>query len=128
MKLEGIGSFLAFKYNRHLSKMLTSSLPKSPRPYSGVLRSGSHPEKPEIAMLRPISAPLRLTSGNSLVLYRNILPERYSITLPSIEVVAEKKFAFNHDEDGSGNDVLCYDHRWHAKREVYKGLLINAYF
>ncbi len=78
-------------------------------------------------MLNAISAPLRLTSGNSIVLYQNILPERYSITLPAIEIVAEEKLEFNH-ENQLGNEALCYDRRGHLKKEVQKGLFINAYF
>jgi hypothetical protein len=78
-------------------------------------------------MVNAISAPLRLTAGNSIVLYQNILPERYSITLPSIGVVAEKK-SEPIFENQRGNEVLYYDHQGHLKRQFRKGLFINAFF
>jgi len=62
-----------------------------------------------------------------MVLYRNILPERYSITVPFIEVAAGKKFGLNY-ENQPGNELLYYDHRGHLQREVRKGLLLNTYF
>jgi hypothetical protein len=80
-----------------------------------------------MAMLNALSPPLRLTSGNSMVLYRNILPERYSITVPFIEVVAEKNLELNYDNQ-PGSEVLYYDRRGHLKRKVHKGLLLNTYF
>ena len=78
-------------------------------------------------MLSALSAPLRLTCGNSLVLYRNILPERYSITVPFQEVVDEKRVELNYN-NSPGSEVLCYDARGHLLREVRKGLLLNTYF
>jgi hypothetical protein len=80
-----------------------------------------------MAMLNALSAPLRLTSGNRMVLYRNILPERYSITVPFRKVVDEKRLGFNH-EDQLGNKGLYYDRRGHLQREVHKGLFLNTYF
>jgi hypothetical protein len=78
-------------------------------------------------VLNALSAPLRLTSGNSLVLYRNILPERYSITVPFREVVDDKGLELNYD-NSPGSEVLYYDARGHLQREVHKGLLLNTYF
>jgi len=79
-----------------------------------------------MAMLHALSAPLRLTSGNSMVLYRNILPERYSITVPFRKVVDEKKLEFDH-ESQLGNEVLYYDRRGQLQREAHKGLFLNTY-
>lgn len=59
-----------------------------------------------------------------MVLYRNILPERYSITVPFRRVVDEEKLNY---ETQLGNDVLYYDRRGHLQREVHKGLLLNIY-
>jgi hypothetical protein len=78
-------------------------------------------------MTNAVSAPLSLTSGNSLVLYRNILPERYSITVPIIEVVAAKK-PDSIFENQQGNEVLYYDNQGHLKRPFQLGLFINALF
>ena len=78
-------------------------------------------------MLDALSAPLRLASGNSLVLYRNILPERYSITVPFREVVDEKRLKLNYD-NSPGSGVLYYDQRGHLQRELHKGLLLDTYF
>jgi hypothetical protein len=78
-------------------------------------------------VINAFSAPLRLTSGNGLVVYRNILPERYSITVPFREVVEEKKLELNND-NLPGNEVLYYDERGHLRREFHKGLLLNTYF
>jgi hypothetical protein len=79
-----------------------------------------------MAMLNALSAPLRLTSGNSMVLYRNILPEGYSITVPFRKVVDERKIEFTHGNE-LGNEVLYYDCRGHLQREVHKGLFLNTY-
>jgi len=81
----------------------------------------------QTAVRNALSAPLRLTSGNTLVLYRNILPERYSITVPFREVVDEKRLELDYD-NSPGSEVLCYDPRGHLLREVRKGLLLNTYF
>jgi hypothetical protein len=78
-------------------------------------------------MVDAILAPLRLTGGNSIVLYQHILPERYSITLPFIEVAAEEKIASFH-ENQLANQGLYYDHRGHLRRQTEKGLLINVFF
>jgi len=78
-------------------------------------------------VLNALSAPRRLTSGNSLVLYRPIWPERYSITVPFREVVDEKRLELNND-NAPGSDVLYYDQRGRLQREVHKGLLLNTYF
>ena len=88
------------------------------------MRGLSNTEK---AVFNALSAPLRLTSGNNLVPYRNILPERYSITVPFREVVKEKKLELSND-NLPGNEVLFYDERGHLRREVHKGLLLNTYF
>lgn len=55
------------------------------------------------------------------------MPERYSITVPFIEVVAEKNLELNYDNQ-PGSEVLYYDRRGHLKRKVHKGLLLNTYF
>ena len=78
-------------------------------------------------MLNALSAPLRLTNGNSLVLYRPIWPERYSITVPFREVVDERTLEAN-DDNLPGRNVLYYDQRGRLQREVHKGLLLNTYF
>jgi hypothetical protein len=94
------------------------------RPILEILKSLSDAE---MLMRSALSAPLRLTSGNSLVPYWNILPERYSITVPFREVVEEQKLELNYD-NLAGSEALCYDARGHLQREVRKGLLLNAYF
>jgi len=66
-------------------------------------------------VLNALSAPLRLTSGNGLVLYRNILPERYSITVPFREIVDERSLGLT-DDYLPGSDVLYYDQRGHLRR------------
>jgi hypothetical protein len=81
----------------------------------------------KLQLLNAVSAPLALTSGNSLVLYRNILPERYSITIPIVEGVAEKRTE-SIFENQPGNDVLYYDNQGHLKRPFRMGLFINALF
>ena len=78
-------------------------------------------------MMNAVSAPLTLTGGNSLVLYRNTLPERYSITIPIIEVVAAKK-PESIIESQQGDEVLYYDNQGHLKRPFQMGLFINALF
>jgi len=68
-----------------------------------------------------------LTSGNSIVLYQNILPERYSITVPFLEVLPPE----NSDsvyKNQTEQEILFYDHQGHIKRRFQKGLLINTYF
>ncbi len=80
-----------------------------------------------MAVLSTLSAPLRLTSGNSLVPYRHIWPERYSITVPFREIADEERLGPN-DDLSPGSDVLYYDQKGHLQREVHKGLLLNTYF
>jgi len=68
-----------------------------------------------------------LTSGNSIVLYQKILPERYSISVSFLEVIPPK----NHDfvyENKAEDEVLYYDHQGLCKRLFQKGLVINTYF
>jgi hypothetical protein len=81
----------------------------------------------EITMVNTALAPIALTCGNSLVLYRNTLPERYSITIPVIEVVAGRK-SDSIFENQAGNDVLYYDNHGHLERSFQTGLFINALF
>ena len=78
-------------------------------------------------MINSVSNALTLTPGNSLVLYRNTLPERYFITVPIIEVVAPKKPELIL-ENQQGNEVLYYDKQGHLKRPFQMGLFINALF
>jgi hypothetical protein len=68
-----------------------------------------------------------LTSGNSIVLYRNILPGRYSIVVPWGEVVVEKKFDPIY-ENQPGHEILYYDRQGRFKTQFQKGALINTYF
>ena len=79
-------------------------------------------------MINAIAAAVpALTSGNSIVLYQKILPERYCITVPFLEVIPPK----NHDfvyENKAEHEVLYYDHQGHFKRRFQKGLFINTYF
>jgi hypothetical protein len=68
-----------------------------------------------------------LTSGNSIVLSQNILPERYSIIVPFLEVIPPE----NSDsvyENHAGHEVLYYDRQGYIRRLFQKGLLINTYF
>jgi hypothetical protein len=68
-----------------------------------------------------------LTSANSIVLYQNILPERYSIIVPFLEVIPPG----NSDsvyENYAGHEVLYYDRQGHIGKLFQKGLLINTYF
>jgi hypothetical protein len=78
-------------------------------------------------MINAALAPLTLTGGNSLVLYRNILPQRYSITAPIIEVVVAKK-PESIFENQQGNEVLYYNNQGHLKRPFQTGLFIDALF
>jgi len=78
-------------------------------------------------MINAVSNAVTLTPGNSLVLYRNTLPERYSITIPIIEVVAAKK-PESIIESQQGDEVLYYDNQGHLKRPFQMGLFINALF
>jgi hypothetical protein len=78
-------------------------------------------------MINAASNALTLTPGNSLVLYRNILPERYSVTIPIIKVVTPKK-PEPIFENQQGNEVLYYDNRGRLKRPFQIGLFINALF
>ena len=80
----------------------------------------------EMAVRNVLSAPLRLTSGTSMIRYRNILPERYSITVPFRKVVDEKKGECKQ-ENQLGDEVLFYDRRGHLQRKVHKGLFLNTY-
>jgi len=68
-----------------------------------------------------------LTSENSIVLYQNILPQRYSVVFPFIEFIPPK----NSDsvyEDYARNEVLYYDRQGHIQRLFQKGQLLNTYF
>jgi hypothetical protein len=68
-----------------------------------------------------------LTSGNSIVLYQNILPQRYSIIVPFLEVLPPE----NSDavyENPTGHEVLYYDRQGRIRRLFQKGLIINTYF
>lgn len=68
-----------------------------------------------------------LTSGNSIVLYQNILPERYSIIVPFLEVLPPENSDYVY-ENHAGHEVLYYDRQGHIRRLFQKGLLINTYF
>jgi hypothetical protein len=68
-----------------------------------------------------------LTSANSIVLYQNILPEKYSIVVPFLEVIPLE----NSDsvyENNAAHEVLYYDRQGYIRRLSQKGLLINTYF
>jgi len=68
-----------------------------------------------------------LTSANSIVLYQNILPEKYSMIVPFLEVIPPE----NSDsvwENHAGDEILYYDRQGYLRRLFQKGLLINTYF
>lgn len=68
-----------------------------------------------------------LTGGNSIVLYQNVLPERYSMIVPFLEVFPPE----NSDpvfENHAEQEVLYYDCQGRIKRLLQKGRLVNTYF
>lgn len=79
-------------------------------------------------MINAIAASVpALTSGNSIVPYQKILPERYCIAVPFLEIIPPK----NHDfvyENKAEDEALYYDRQGHFKRPFQKGLFINTYF
>jgi hypothetical protein len=68
-----------------------------------------------------------LTGENSIVLYQNVLPERYSVVFPFSEFIppGDSEFIF---ESQAGNEVLYYDRQGHIRRLFQKGQRINTYF
>jgi len=68
-----------------------------------------------------------LTSEHSIVLYQNILPQRYSVVFPFIEFIPPENTDSAY-EDYAGNEVLYYDRKGHIQRLFQKGQLVNTYF
>jgi len=68
-----------------------------------------------------------LTGENSIVLYQNVLPERYSVFFPFIEFIPPEDSESNF-ESQAGNEDLYYDRQGHMRRLFQKGQLINTYF
>ncbi len=68
-----------------------------------------------------------LTSEHSIVLYQNILPQRYSVVFPFIEFIPPENTDSAY-EDYAGNEVLYYDRQGHIQRLFQKGQLVNTYF
>lgn len=68
-----------------------------------------------------------LTGENSIVLYQNVLPERYSLIFPFVEIIppedSEPIF-----QSQAGNEALYYDRQGHIRRLFQKGQLVNTYF
>lgn len=81
----------------------------------------------ETKMVNAISAGLPFTGGNSIVLYQNPLPERYSIALPFVEVAPEGK-AESLFENHQIHEILYYDRLGQPNHQHQKGLFINTYF
>ena len=81
----------------------------------------------EAKMVNAISAEFPFTGGNSIVLYQNPLPERYSIALPFVEVASEEK-AESIFENHQIHEILYYDRLGHPNHQHQKGQFINAYF
>lgn len=67
------------------------------------------------------------TGENSIVLYQNVLPERYSVLFPFIEIIPPED-SESIFESQAGNEDLCYDRQGHMRRLFQKGQLINTYF
>jgi len=78
-------------------------------------------------MVNAISAEFPFTGGNSIVLYQNPLPERYSIALPFVEVASEEK-AESLFENHQIQEILYYDRLGQPNHQNQKGLFINTYF
>jgi hypothetical protein len=68
-----------------------------------------------------------LTRETSIVLYQNILPERFSAVFPFIEFIAPEDSDSIY-EGQAGNEVLYYDRQGHIQKLFQKGQLINTYF
>ena len=68
-----------------------------------------------------------LTGENSIVLYQNVLPERYSVFFPFIEFIPPEDSESNF-ESQAGNEALSYDRQGHIRRLFQKGQRINTYF
>jgi hypothetical protein len=78
-------------------------------------------------MVNAISAKFPFTGGNSIVLYQNPLPERYSVALPFLEVAREEK-SESHFETHQIHEILYYDRLGQPNHQHRKGLFINTYF
>jgi len=78
-------------------------------------------------MVNVIASPLDLTSGNSIVLYQNILPKRYSITVPFIEVAPQRNSECVYGNQGE-DEVLYYNRQGHVEKRFQKGRFVNTYF
>jgi hypothetical protein len=68
-----------------------------------------------------------LTGEKSIVLYQNVLPERYSVIFPFVEIIPPE----NSDsilEGQAASEPLYYDRQGHIRRVFQKGQLINTYF
>ena len=68
-----------------------------------------------------------LSSENSIVLYQNNLPERFSAVLPFVEFIPPEDSDSIY-EGQAGNEVLYYDRRGHIQKLFQNGQLINTYF
>jgi hypothetical protein len=68
-----------------------------------------------------------MTGENSIVLYQNVLPERYSVFFPFIEFIPPEDSESNF-ESQAGNEALYYDRQGHIRRLFQKGQRINTYF
>ena len=68
-----------------------------------------------------------LTGENSIVLYQNVPPERYSVVFPFIEIIPPED-SESILESQAGNEALYYDRQGHIRRLFQKGQLINTYF
>jgi hypothetical protein len=79
-------------------------------------------------MVNAIAAAAPALAGeNSIVLYQNILPERYSVLFPFIEIIPAED-SESIFESQAGNEDLYYDRQGHIRRLFQKGQLINTYF
>jgi hypothetical protein len=70
---------------------------------------------------------LPFTGGNSIVLYRNPLPERYILAPPFIEVAHEEK-PKSYFENHQIHEILYYDRLGRPNHQHQKGLFLNTYF
>jgi len=78
-------------------------------------------------MVNVIASPLALASGNSIVLYQNLLPKTYSITVPFVEVTPPRNSECVYENQGE-DEVLYYNRQGHVKKRFQKGLFVNTYF
>ncbi len=78
-------------------------------------------------MIKPIFATYALTSGKSLVLYQNDLPQRKFFYHPVVKVAIDVRNESLGDRPRREGD-LCYDDQGFTTSLRKRGLLVDSYF